>query len=227
MTQLQSSSVVVCNVARMYVPSGLKAISIEAAVAMINIFISLFGTQANGLVIMAYYRNPRLRTIQNTIFLLLAITDFNVTAFVEPIYVVAILDSFLENCGCVLWDVNIVLAMLFVELSLVTSVILSLQTYITLAYPYHYQTIITKSRLIITITLSVFFILCTTFSVLWHRNLFFYGPPTIIVVAIVTVVFTWCRTCKLVAPHRRAIQTTHTPSASQNISRRQILYDQQ
>ena len=101
MTQLQSSSIVVCNVARMYVPSGLKAISIEAAVAMINIFISLFGTQANGLVIMVYYRNPRLRNVQNTIFLLLAITDFNVTAFVEPIYVVAILDSFLENRGCV------------------------------------------------------------------------------------------------------------------------------
>jgi hypothetical protein len=53
----------------------MKAMSLQAALAMVNIVMPLFGTLVNGLVVMAYYRNPRLRTIQNTIFLLLAITD--------------------------------------------------------------------------------------------------------------------------------------------------------
>jgi hypothetical protein len=55
----------------------------------------MFGTLANGLVIMACCRNPRLRTIQYTIFLLLAITDIGVTAFVQPIFVIATLSGLL------------------------------------------------------------------------------------------------------------------------------------
>ena len=103
---------------------------------------------------MAYYRNPRLRTIQNTIFLLLAITDIGVTAFAEPTYVAAILSGFWGKSRCVFWDVNTVLTVLLVNLSLVTIIILSLQSYITLAYPYRYQTTITMSRLIIVTVVS-------------------------------------------------------------------------
>ena len=62
-TQLQFSSVMICDVSRVYIPTELKTIAIQATVAIITIFISLFGTLANCLVIMAYYRNPRLRTI--------------------------------------------------------------------------------------------------------------------------------------------------------------------
>ena len=155
-TLLRSTSIIACEALVFHIPTELRTFSLKAAMAMINIVIALFGTLANGLVIIAYYRNPRLRTIQNTIFLLLAITDFSVTAFVEPIYVAAILDSFLGSHSCVLWDLTSILSMLFVQLSLVTSVILSLQSYITLAYPYHYQTIITKSRLITIVSCPFF-----------------------------------------------------------------------
>ena len=64
-------------------------IAFQGAIPIIDIVIALFGTLADGLVIIAY--NSRLRTIQNTIFLLLAITDLSVTAFLEPIYVALIL----------------------------------------------------------------------------------------------------------------------------------------
>ena len=74
----------VCETIRYFILSGQKA-SAWKAVAVANIIIALFGTVFNSLVIMAYYFNPRLRTIQNTIFLLLAITDINVTAFLEPV----------------------------------------------------------------------------------------------------------------------------------------------
>ena len=54
------------------------------ATIVINILLSLLGTVANGLIILAYCRNRRLRTIQNLIFFLLAFTDISVTAFLQP-----------------------------------------------------------------------------------------------------------------------------------------------
>ena len=96
---------------------------------------------------MAYYRNPRLRTIQNTIFLLLAITDVCVNMLVQPLYSAAILTSLLGKRDCLVWDISTISSWLFLGVSLVTIVILSLQSFITLAYPYRFQEIITKDRL--------------------------------------------------------------------------------
>ena len=222
MAQLQPSSVIICDISRVYISNGVKAMSIEAVVAIINIVISIFGTLANGLVIMAYYRNPRLRTIQNTIFFVLAITDFSVGAFAESTYVAAILDTFSGNRRCVLWDVCLVLSMLFVELSFVTIVILSLQSYITLAHPYQYRTI-TKSRLVKAIAFSFFLVSFSSLSVVWSRYFLSRVLPAIIILAITIVVLTWCWTYKLVSRHQKAIKTTQTHSPSQKVSRRKIL----
>ena len=49
--------------------SSIKNVTLQTVLVMINIVASLFGTLANGLIIMAYYRNRRLRTVQNTIFM--------------------------------------------------------------------------------------------------------------------------------------------------------------
>ena len=142
-TQLQSSSVVKCIVWRVYIPTELKTIALQAVVAIMNIVIALFGTLANGLVIMAYCGNPRLRNVQNTIFFLLAITDFSINAFVEPIHVAAIFGILLGKCDCLLWNMSGVVGLLFLQLSLVTSVILSLQSYnlgLFVSLPdYHYK----------------------------------------------------------------------------------------
>ena len=221
--QMPSNFITICATSDTVTSSSIKAIAIQTAMAIINIVIALLGTMANGLVIMAYYRNPRLRTIQNTIFLLLAITDIGVTAFAEPTYVAAILSGFWGKSRCVFWDVNTVLTELFVNLSLVTIIILSLQSYITLAYPYRYQTIITMSRLIIVIVVSFVLTSSLTFGTSLYEYFSKYRAPVIIFVAMITVLFTWCWTYKLVARHQRAIQTTQTTSTSPNISRRKIL----
>ena len=224
MTLLQSDSILTCEVVFVRIPTELKTISLRAAMAFINIVTSLFGTLANGLVIMAYYRNPRLRTIQNTIFFLLAITDFCVTAFVQPIFVAAIFDTFLGNHSiCIFWDLASVLSRLFLQLSLVTTTILTLQTYITLAYPYRYEAINTKSRLVIIVVSSFLLVSSLTFSVFWRTYFLVDGFAVIVSLSITTVVLTWCWTYKLVARHRRAIQTTQSPSTSQTISRKKIL----
>ena len=222
------SSITLCDigdksVSFQHFPTGIKAMSLQAALAMTNIATSLFGTLANGLVIMAYCRSARLRTIQNTIFLLLAITDVSVTAFAQPIFVVAILRGLLGNHSCILWGLDTILSLFFLELSLVTIVILSLQSYITLAYPYRWQSIITKSRLNLVIAFSWLLILLKNLAIFQHYNFVLYGLFCITLLAIVTVVFTWSWTYKLVPRHRKAIQTTQTPASSQNMAQKKIL----
>ena len=228
MTGFPPSSATLCdirnnNVHFLYFPTGIKAMSLQAALAMANIVTSLFGTFANGLVIMAYYRNPRLRTIQNTIFFLLAITDIGVTAFVQPIFAVAILSGLLGNHSCILWGLKTILSFLFLELSLVTIVILSVQSDITLAYPYRWQSIITKFRLNLVFIFSWLLIFLKNLAIFQHYNFVAYGTLCIILLAIITVVFTWCWTYKLVARHRKAIQTTQTPASSHNVAQKKIL----
>ena len=134
MQHLEPSLYMTCKVLNIVIDAA------HTAIGIINIAIAVFGTMANGLVIMAYHRNPRLR---NTRYLILAIADVCVIALVEPIYIAAIFNMSLGRGSCVFWDVYAVLSMLFVKFLLMTIVILSLQSYITLA-----NNIITKSRLI-------------------------------------------------------------------------------
>lgn len=102
-----------CLPYEIYLASSITVNTAQTVLVLFNIFISFFGTLANGLVIMAYYRDPRLHTIQNTIFLLLAITDISVTAFVQPTYVAAILSGLLGKPNCLLWFITMTATRLF------------------------------------------------------------------------------------------------------------------
>ena len=212
------------NFGYVYFPTSMEAMTIHAALAMVSIIIALFGTLANGLVILAYYRNPRLRTIQNMIFLYLAITDLSVTAVVQPVFAIVIVSGLLGNQICLLWALDSVVSLLFVELSLVTITILSLQSYLTLAYPFRWQSFITKFRLNVAILLSWFLVLLKALTVfLQYYGIFRYGSPCIIGLAFITVVVTWCWTQRLVSRHRKHIHTTQTPSCAQNVEQKKLL----
>ena len=220
---VKPTSLTKCELTLIFAPVGVRDAALIYATVIINIVIALLGTLANGLVIMAYCRNRRLRTIQNKIFFLLALTDIGVTTFVEPIYVATKLTNLLTSPSCLLLDATAALSKLFLQLSLVTIVILSLQSYITSAYPYRSQSIITRSRLNLATVASWLLVMFTTFSDFLRLKIFSYSTLCVLSLAIVTVVVTWCWTCQLVASHRKAIQTVQTPSTSANISRRKIL----
>ena len=224
MAALANSSLTLCylNVIFVFFPTDIKAVTVTAALVMVNIPISLFGTLTNSLIIMAYYRNLRLRTIQNKIFFLLAITDFGVTAFVQPVFLVATLNGFFGNDSCILWGLSAILSLFFVELSLIATVILSLESYITLAYPYHWQTLITKNRLNIVFGISWTLILIKTLTIFQSRKLAFFASLCIACLTVITVILIWTWTYKLVARHQNAIHSTQTPS-SELVKRKKIL----
>ena len=218
-----SCPAIVCETVHYFVLSGQK-VTAWKAVAVVNIIIALYGTLVNGLVIMVYYFNPRLRTIQNTIFLLLAITDISVTAFTEPIYALLILNILNgQDVNCFIIDANNILTILFIQLSLVTIVILSLQSYITLAYPYRWQSLVTKSRVSFTVVISWTVISISALCGIVHEVFREYIPAGVISLAIFIVAYTWCWTYKLVARHQREIHSLQTPSTNQFTSRTKIL----
>ena len=213
-----------CNISMhlLYFPTNMENVASQTALMTVNICSSLFGTIANSLIIMAYYRNPRLRTIQNKIFLQLAFTDFGVTAFAQTMYVIATINGFLGNNYCILWGLTTMISLLLVEMSLITIFILSLQSYITLAYPYHWQSIITKQRLKIVFGISWTLILIKTLAIPANIKFAQYGAFFIALLTVITVIFTWTWTCKLVARHRNVIQSIQTPS-SENVKKKKIV----
>lgn len=173
----------------------------DIVILIINVINPLLGTLANGLVITAYYRNPRLGTIQNVILCLLAIVDTTVTAVVEPLFATAIIRGLLGKRDCIIWDITVILSWFFLGLSSCTIAILSIQSYITLAYPYQFQSIITKRRLAIIVVLCLFITATGTFASAKFKyiELGSYICISVLSVTILVVVCTWIWTYKLIS----------------------------
>ena len=212
-----------CIADEVYLPLTLEIVVGGTLIIIFNILACFCGTLANGLVITAYYRNSRLQTIQNTIFLLLAITDISVTALVQPAYAAAWIYDLIGKRRCYLWNIVSLSSMLLVYLSLLTMIILSLQSYITLAYPYSHQNIVTMRRLKVIWMLVFILIVFATFAENFHSRMRSYLSVCLISLTIFIVVSTWIWTYKLIARHRKSIQTTQTPSSSEIVSTKKTL----
>ena len=206
--------------------SGSQAAQI--VIVIVNILVSFFGTVANGLIITAYCQNRRIRNMQNFIFLALATTDINVTAFVQPLFIITVITiagNIQEFQIGTIWKLAEINSFTCLNLSLATILILSLQSFITLAYPYRYQNFITKYRLKIIVFFSWFLVLSITIIMLFFdklRNVVL-GALVLAVLTVFIVVFTWVWTYKLVTRHRRAIKCTQTPSTSEIVAEKKIL----
>ena len=132
------------------------------------------------------------------------------------------LSSFLGYRHCILWGLSSILALLLMELSLITIVILSLQSYITLAYPYNWESIITKYRLNIVFLISWTFVLIKTAVMFNNTRFIVYAKLCIVCLTVITVTVIWTWTYKLVARHRNVIQSTQT-SSSEVIKQKKIV----
>ena len=183
--------------------------TVYTVVAILSVALAFFGTIANVLVVTAYWRNRRLQTLQNFLLVVLATTDLPVTACLQPMLAIGVS---VKN-SCVFWDLYYTISVLFINLSLVTTVILTLQTLITLAFPYR-KDMITKARLKLAIlfswTLVVIFIVAAVIT----RNGSFasLGLISIGATTIFIVISSWLWIYCLVRRHQNAIQSIHTPT---------------
>ena len=193
-------------------PTSIPYITLTVCFVITNIATSLCGTIANVLIIMSYCRYRSVRALQNTLFTLLAVTDLTITAFSQPIYIVAILQSAFSIYDCQLWFVIYLTTTLCLGLSLVTVITLSWHSFVTLAYPYHYQRLVPYLKGLITGSWSTVFISLTLLTCFASKQIFTTTGACLIIFTIVTVTATWIWTYKLVRRHRRRIATSQTPT---------------
>ena len=206
--------------------ANIKLIAVEVVVFIVNIVLCVLGTVANGMVIVAYCRNHRLRTLRNFIFAALAITDITVNACVQPIYITYDIIRFVhaETCSFALISVTVFTSFVCVVLSLSTILVLTMVNFIALAYPYRYASIVTKYRLKATLlVLWMFVLILLIVSIFVTRKLVHYGIACTAVITMSIVVLTWIWKLKLVRRHRNAIHEAQPSSLREITNRNKIM----
>ena len=189
----------------LYVNITLLAISLPSA---------FFGSIANVLVVLSYFKNSRLRTLSNVPLVSLAFSDLLVTAVVLPLYSTRVIKETYGTHNCTLWGVNRLASYFSAGVSLLTVTFISIERYITLAYPYHYQTILTKLRMKIVVAN----IWCFTFAIVMSHlglipyKIFLALGASIVVICIIVLLSIWIWVYKLLQKHMRRITAQHRPS---------------
>lgn len=206
-------------------PTSILYKTLTVCFAILNIVLSLCGTTANVLIILSYCRYRNVRVVQNTLFTLLAVTDLTITAIVQPIYIVANLQSVISIYDCGLWFVIYVISSLCLGLSLVTVTILSLHSFVTLVFPYHYQILVPYLKGSIALSWTTVLIAVVLLACFASQRVFTTTGAALIVFTILTVTFTWLWTYKLIRRHRRRIATSQTLTnfTSNLVAQRKVL----
>ena len=180
----------------------------------ISLFSALLGSTTNVLVVLSYFKNSRLRTLSNVLLLSLAFSDLLVTAVVLPLHSSRLIKEIYGTHDCILWALARLTSYFSGGVSLLTVTFISVERYITLAYPYHYQTILTKLRM----KIIVANIWCFTFAIVMsHLGLIPYKIflglcASIVVICIIILLSIWIWVYKLLQKHKRRITTQHRPS---------------
>lgn len=218
------SSKEICLALSYYHTANITYATLEAILLCINALLSLFGTAANVLIITSYFRNRQLQTIQNFIFLVLAFNDLIVTALVQPLFIIGNLSGILGLQDCLFSDLRILISFFCIGLSMQTITILSLQSFIFLAFPYRCQTILTKSRLKIAVGACWVVVLFVTIvaSVVGRPGIVIGGGLVIIAISLFIVTLTWIWTYRLVCRHRKTIRVQQTPSNYRPVPSRKV-----
>ena len=101
----------------------------------------------NMLVLMAYIKNRTLQTKFNMSLMILAVSDLLVAAIVQPVFVVKTVAGFYTDFHCFLWATHKIVSQFGHGNSLMTIATISVERYLSLAFPFRYLENVTKSRL--------------------------------------------------------------------------------
>jgi hypothetical protein len=189
------------------------------ALIVMSLSSAFFGIIANILVVLSYFKNARLRTLSNIPLISLAFSDLLVTAVVLPLHVTRL---FMEICGshdCILWTLKRLASYFSTGLSLFSVTVLSVERFITLAYPYSYKTILTKMRMNIAVAAIWLFTFVLVFS---STGLIPYiavraMATAAVVLCTTTLLVIWIWVFKLLKHHQRKISANHVPSVTSKL----------
>ena len=133
---------------------------------VIGLIVVLFGTLANVLVILVYINNVRLKSRSNSLVVVLACTDLLMTAFLRPLFIASYLNETTGNHSCALATLTRLVAYFCYGTSLLTVTLISIERWLTLAFPYKHHDMLTNSRLKVIVVLMWLFSLAFDLSLL-------------------------------------------------------------
>ena len=187
---------------------------VNITVSVFTILILIPGIILNALVLMAYRKNRQLQIPSNMLLMALAVTDLFICVVVQPLLVVKKIVEMYTTFQCFLWVAFRVIPQCCFAASLMTTALISVERFVTLAYPFRYQTIITQKRLKIVLALS-FTIICLyqlpqMLTSVKGISVAFYSVFMTSFLLIICVAWLWIH--RLTARHKRQIKALNTPS---------------
>lgn len=196
------------------------------AVATTNIVLSLLGMFANALLIAAFVRNPRLRSLHHMPLVALACSDLLVTSFVQPLYVARLLKETVGSHNCLLWALSRLASYFSCGISLLTVTFISIERYIVLAYPLRHQTIITSIRVrivVASIWLATFALVISHLYLIGY-TVFLSVGAAVLLLCIMTMISIWVWIHRLINRHRSNIEASQIPANFTNgtLTRNQV-----
>ena len=188
------------------------------------VLLAVTGFILNSLLIIAYAKNSRLRTLPSMMLIAVACSDFLISTIVDPLYVGRLVMEILGIHKCPLWTTCRLASYFSCGVSLLTITIMTVERFITLAYPYRHHNILTKTRLKVTVIITwctVFMLIISHLRVVPYSVLLFIGM-TLTLLSVVIVIAIWIWIHWLLHKHKNAIKTTQTPSNERRRNTKQV-----
>ena len=125
-------------------------------VTIVNLLVSPLTIFLNTLVIIAVRTTPQLRNKYNTLLACLAVTDILACALGQPFFIAELIYRLTGSPTsefCIIPHAARHLSRAFVLISLQHLALISIERYISIKFPFRYENIVTKRRLIVCVVL--------------------------------------------------------------------------
>ncbi len=195
-------------------PAEGAHLAIDIIIAAITVFTLVAGGALNSLILIAYRKNRELQTSWNVSLMILTVTDLFVCAVVQPVFVAKSIAEIYTAFHCPLWVTFTMIGMCGLGVSLMTITIISIERFVSLAYPFRYREIVTKSRLKAVFAL-LSALICLTVVVQAsiagsNVKIAFVGVGILTALSLITGTWLWIH--RLTERHKRQINALNTPS---------------
>lgn len=182
---------------------------------IVNFILAITGMFLNALVWLVYCRNKSLRTCSNMLLVVLALSDFMTNVVVQPFSIARMINEIRGVHSCFVLIAARLSSYICCGLSLLTVAIICIERFITLAFPFRYQSILPPLRLKIIVAITWIFVFV---FVPLHLGPVSYTVLSsvgniLIVLSILIVFLTWFWVTRLVKRHNTAISSTQTPES--------------
>ena len=184
------------------------------SVTIANILIFIPAIALNTLVLSAYFKNRHLHTPANMLLMALSLSDLCICVFAQTLWITKTILEIFTTFNCYIWVAHRLVSHGTCGVSLMIITVMSIERFATLAYPFRYQTVMTRVRLKTAIavlsTMIWVVVLCEVFRMPNYAVHSMVGGFLIICVFLVLVIWLWIH--RLIAKHKRQIVTFQIPA---------------